>query len=319
MSFDPEKIEARIDRAVTADITLDGEQAGIAIKRLIDAMEVAKVMALSKQAIPAFMRNEPGLCYAAVVRAVRWMVDPYFVAEQMYIVQNRGEEKIAFQAQLVVAIINAHAPVQGRIRIKYEGEGDTRVGIAYAIPKGETEPVEYRTPTLGSLKAARGKNDRGQLKGSPLYETDPDQQLFYYAARGLCRRYFPEVLAGVYDPDELEQARDVTPVAPAKPALADRLKNRAAGGRGFDPHHIERTAREATGATTLEAEPVVAHIGATAPEAAETAAGATSTDPSERPSISENATADGGSQAEPAAKARPNARTRGKNRRTGRG
>jgi hypothetical protein len=35
---------------------------GVAPQRLIDAMEIAKVMAVSKQAVPAFMRGEPGIC-----------------------------------------------------------------------------------------------------------------------------------------------------------------------------------------------------------------------------------------------------------------
>lgn len=252
MAFDVEAIEKRIDRSITGSIEVGGDGEGIAIKHLVDAMEVAKVISTSKQAIPPFMRGEPGLCYAAVVRAVRWRMDPYFVCENMYLVNNKGEEKVAFMAQLIVAVINAHAPIQGRIRVRYEGKGDERYAVCYAIPRGEKDAVEYETPTLGELKAVRGTNERGQLKGSPLYISDPDQQLWYYGARGLCRRYFPEVLGGVYDRDEFEDVKDVTP----KPStgLVARLEaaNEKASKRkrrGFDPDHVEREAGNVIDAT----------------------------------------------------------------------
>lgn len=241
MAFDIGKIEEKIDKVVTGSIELSDEGSGIAIKRLVDAMEVAKMMSMSKQAIPSFMRGEPGLCYACVVRAVRWRMDPFFVAEMSYLVNNKGEEKIAFMAQLINAVINAWAPVDGRLRARYEGEGDSRVCVVYGVPKGEKEPLEYRTPTLKSLIEARGRNDYGKLKGSPLYETDPDQQLWYYGSRAFCRKYFPEVLGGVYDGEEFEpvEPKDVTP---ARETLAQRLKGqkRIASSRGFDADHVAR-------------------------------------------------------------------------------
>src|SRR3954468_23444164 len=98
-----DKIEERIDRVATAAIEISDEGSGIEIKRLIDAMEVAKLMSISGPAIPLYMRGNPGICYAIVVRAVRWRMDPFFVAEQSYLVKNpkNGEEKIAFQAQRI--------------------------------------------------------------------------------------------------------------------------------------------------------------------------------------------------------------------------
>lgn len=241
MAFDLNKIEEKIDRVVTGGIELVDDGSGIAIKRLVDAMEVAKMMAMSKQAVPSFMRGEPGLCYAAVVRAVRWGMDPFFVAEMSYLVNNKGEEKIAFMAQLVIAVINARAPLQKKLRVVYSGEGEEMRATVYGLPKGQTEELDYETPTLKELKAARGKNDYGKLKGSPLYETDPKQQLWYYGARGFCRRHFPEVLAGVYDVDEFEpvEPKDVTP---ERGTLTQRLKNqkRIASARGFDAAHVAR-------------------------------------------------------------------------------
>ena len=247
MAFDVGKIEEKIDRVVTGAIELSDEGSGIAIKRLVDAMEIAKLMSISGPAIPSFMRGNPGLCYAAVVRAVRWGMDPFFVAEMSYLVNNKGEEKVAFMAQLIVAVINARAPLEKKLRPIYSGEGEDMICTVYGVPKGEKEALDYETPTLKALMAARGKNDYGKLKGSPLYENDPKQQLWYYAARGFCRRHFPHVLAGVYDGDEFEpvEPKDVTP---QREGLSARLKHqkRIASPRGFDAEHVARETQQVT-------------------------------------------------------------------------
>lgn len=243
MAFDISKIEDKIDKVVTGGIELSDEGSGIAIKRLVDAMEVAKLMSIAGPAIPSFMRGNPGLCYAAVVRAVRWGMDPFFVAEMSYLVNNKGEEKVAFMAQLIVAVINARAPLQKKLWPVYSGEGDQMICTIYGLPKGQTEELDYETPKLGDLIKARGKNDYGKVKGSPLYENDAKQQLWYYGARGFCRRHFPEVLAGVYDGDEFEpvEPKDVTPV-PERGTLSQRLgkQKRIASNKGFDADHIDR-------------------------------------------------------------------------------
>ncbi len=238
-----DKIEERIDRVVTGGIELSDEGSGIEIKRLIDAMEVAKLMAISGPAIPLYMRGNPGICYAIVVRAVRWRMDPFFVAEQSYLVKNpkNGEEKIAFMAQLINAVINARAPLQKKLWAVYSGEGESMMATIYGLPKGQTDPLDYETPTLKELIAVKGRNDYGNVKGSPLYDHDPKQALWYYAARAFCRRHFPEVLAGVYDGDEFEpvEPKDVTP---EKSTLSERLskQKRIASPRGFNADHVSR-------------------------------------------------------------------------------
>ena len=249
-----DKIEERIDRVVTGAIELSDAGFGIEIKRLVDAMEVAKLMAISGPAIPLYMRGNPGICYAIVVRAVRWGMDPFFVAEMSYLVKNpkTGEEKIAFMAQLIVAVINARAPLQKKLWAVYSGEGDAMLATIYGLPKGQTDALDYETPTLKKLIDIKGRNDYGNVKGSPLYDNDPKQALWYYGARGFCRRHFPEVLAGIPDGDDFEpvEPKDVTP---EKQTLSQRLskQKRIASPRGFDADHVSRE-------TTLVPDPVQA-------------------------------------------------------------
>lgn len=279
MSFDPAKIEAKIDHAVTAGIAIDDDGFGLDMKTLSDAMEFAKVMALSKQAIPAFMRNEPGLCMSIVTRSLRWRLDPFFVAEQAYLTVNprSKEEKIAFMSQLFNAIINKAEPLilAGKLRVRYTGEGMDYKAIIYGTPRGEVEPIEYETPTLGQRIKKIGRNDGGFLKGSPLYDDDPSQALWYYGSRAFIRRYFPHVLAGAYSNEDMQEAgfvnmRDVTPRdqttadQPQVSGLIERLKsNRRATAGGFNADTVAAEAAKAHGkhhhegealsdATTLE-------------------------------------------------------------------
>ncbi|WP_199784215.1 recombinase RecT, partial [Cronobacter dublinensis] len=55
------------------------------------------------------------------------------------------------------------------------------------------------------------------VRNSPLWEQDPRQQLAYLCTKRWARLHAPDVLLGVYTPDELEERprveRDITPPA----------------------------------------------------------------------------------------------------------
>jgi RecT family len=111
--------------------------------------------------------------------------------------------------------------------------------------KGEDKPHEYTSEKLGKKIADIGENDRGILRGSPLWKTDPEVQLTYSAVRQWCRLHSPETLLGVYTPEEIQDSEpvDVTP----KPleALAQRLRETSKkGGRGFSDTILEGEAKE---------------------------------------------------------------------------
>jgi hypothetical protein len=131
-------------------------------------------------------------------------LSPYAVANKSYAVNDR----LAFESQLIQAVILQRAPIKGRLRVHYRGEGAARVCHVSAELK-DGELVDYTSPPFGDITP----------KNSPLWKSDPDQQHYYYSARALCRRHFPDVLLGIYARDELEdsprigpdRARDVTP------------------------------------------------------------------------------------------------------------
>ncbi|ECY5339614.1 recombinase RecT, partial [Salmonella enterica subsp. enterica serovar Kentucky] len=72
------------------------------------------------------------------------------------------------------------------------------VGVrAYATLKGESEPREL----ILMLSQA-------QVRNSTLWASDPRQQLAYLAVKRWARLYCPDVILGVYTPDELEERNE---------------------------------------------------------------------------------------------------------------
>lgn len=254
MAFDVQKIEDKIDKTAAGSMTVDMELGGLRIQTMMEVMEFAKLMSVSGAAVPSHLRGNPGACLAVCTRALRWGMDPFGVAEKTYLVNNKGEERIAYESQLIHAVIEARAPLKGRLRFEIIGEGDERTCKVWGTFKGEIEPHAYLSGKLATLRPA--KNEYGKVKGSPLWESQPEVQLFYSASRQWARLYAPDILLGVYSVDELEQgaeaARDVTPV---KQSLRERLKaKRRDGARGFDHDHVEREAAVAkNGGVTIEA------------------------------------------------------------------
>jgi hypothetical protein len=149
---------------------------------------------------------------AITMQALRWEMDPFMVASKSYNVKDL----IAYEAQLVAAVVNTRAPIAKRPVYEYTGEGDTRQCIV-SCEMLDGSIKTYESPMLGKITT----------KNSPLWKADPDQQLGYFSIRSWARRHTPEVILGVYTPDEAEQfsgpdnARDVTP---AQPTVMARLK-----------------------------------------------------------------------------------------------
>ena len=197
-----EIIERRINPEAAGAISI-GETGNITPQNMAGLMEFAKLMAISQVAIPKHLRDNPGACLAVCIQASEWEMSAFAVANKSYSVNDR----LAYESQLVNAVILRRAPIVGRFKVEYSGTGDTRrCKVSAKLKDGEI--VEYESPEFSKITT----------KNSPLWKSDPDQQLFYFSSRSMCRRHFPDVMLGVYTEDELEpQIRNVTPQAPALP------------------------------------------------------------------------------------------------------
>lgn len=208
-----ERIASRIDTGIAGGLQVSSQAGGVAFANAGQALEFAKMMAIGGVAIPKHLRGNPGACLAVVIQAIEWKLSPFAVANKSYSVNDR----LAYESQLIQAVILQRAPIRGRFKVEYRGEGDQRICRVWAELQDGGEIVDYESPPFGKITP----------KNSPLWKSDPDQQHFYYSGRALCRRHFPDVLLGVYARDEVEdvagdpeQARDITP--PPK-SLAGKL------------------------------------------------------------------------------------------------
>ena len=182
-------IENRIDKALAGNIEVSFQSGGIAFRNMSDVMEFSKIMAVAEQAVPKHCRGNPGLCLSITLDAIGFDMSPFAVANKSYVVNDR----VSYESQLIHAVIERRAPIVGRLRHKFNGEGAGRTCTVWATAEGETEPLEYTSPRIGDIKP----------KNSPLWTTKPDLQLYYNTTRDWARVYFPDVILGVYSKDEL--------------------------------------------------------------------------------------------------------------------
>lgn len=232
---DLERIEAKLDRAAAGAVAISDNMGGIAFTNMAEVMEFSKLLSLSGTAMPKHLRGNPGGCLAVTIQALEWRMSPISVANQSYEVSD----KIAYMSQLIHAVVEARAPLQQRLRSRYEGEGDKRKCIVIGHFKGEATPVEYASPEFGKITP----------KNSPLWKTDPDQQQWYFSVRAFARRYCPDVLLGIYSEDELPEtggADTAVDITPKQPAIAGRLQGKTKAKRGFSAEHVDQQTTPAT-------------------------------------------------------------------------
>lgn len=174
-----------------------------------ECLDFATVMAKSDFAIPPKFRGNPGACLAVTIQASRWGADPFGVIQKAYVTKSKdGSERIAYEAQLVAAVVNTRAPLHGRLELIYSGDGATRRVKVIGTFRDTGETREIETPMVGKIT----------VKNSPLWVSDPDQQLAYYGMRAWGRRWVPEVLLGIYTPEELQEEALVDQPRPVRQA-----------------------------------------------------------------------------------------------------
>lgn len=209
----PDTVESRA--LAMAEAPRDRKGAPLLPAPMEKLREVAHAIAYSAIANPDFQVEKVGAekaearSLAVAYQAARWGMDPMAVASQAYVTPVKGGgEKMAYQAQLIAALVHRSPMLTGRLKYEFFGSGAQRYVRVTGKVKGVKQPLEYVSPTIGQIK----------VKNSPLWFTDPDQQLAYYGARAWARRHMQEALMGVYAVEEMIQ-EEVTVVD-----AAERLK-----------------------------------------------------------------------------------------------
>lgn len=182
----------------------------------------AETMAAGTVTVPKHLQKQPSDCLAVAMQAAQWGMNPFAVAQKTHLVNGT----LGYEAQLVNAVLQSSGAIAGRFHYEYQGQGpqlSCRVG---AIPKGEAEVVWGEWLCISDVTT----------KNSPLWKTNPKQQLGYLQVKNWGRAYAPGAILGVYTPDELEliPEREINPMpasaqgtSSAEPVKTS-LKNRRA-------------------------------------------------------------------------------------------
>lgn len=173
----------------------------------------ATLMADSKATVPQHLAGEPADCLAVTMQAAQWGMNPFAVAQKTHVVNGT----LGYEAQLVNAVVSSSNLLSTRLNYRWDGDWSKVNGksdkspsltvTVSAVLKGEAEPREL---TISMAQAG--------VRNSPLWEQDPRQQLAYLCVKRWARLHAPDVLLGVYTPDELQETtprveRDITPAA----------------------------------------------------------------------------------------------------------
>ncbi len=154
------------------------------------AIRLAEMMSTSRL-VPAHLQKSPGDCLMVVELAMRFRMSPFAVAQCTSVIQG----KMMLEGKLVAAAVNtAPGVLEGRLAYDFSGVNDTRAVTVRGTMLGETEPREMTV----TLKEAKTTN--------ALWTKQPDQQLVYFGTRAWARRHAPEVMLGVYSPEEFPAA-----------------------------------------------------------------------------------------------------------------
>ncbi|WFA31428.1 recombinase RecT [Klebsiella pneumoniae] len=194
----------------------------------------ATLMADSKATVPAHLAGKPADCLAVTMQAAQWGMNPFAVAQKTHVVNGT----LGYEAQLVNAVVSSSSLLATRLNYKWDGDWSKVSGktdkspsltvTVWATLKGESEP---RTLTISMAQSG--------VRNSPLWEQDPRQQLAYLCVKRWARLHAPDVLLGVYTPDELQEAaprveRDITPPTSTAAGMNQLINSHP------DQHHEEK-------------------------------------------------------------------------------
>lgn len=194
---------------------------------------LADVMAKGVTTVPKHLQGNLGDCMAVVMQAMNWNMNPFAVAQKTHLVNGT----LGYEAQLVIAVLNSSPLLATRLDFEWFGQwigvkkDDTSAdrGVrVHATLRGESTPrvIEITMAQVGSVR------------NSPNWANDPRQQIAYLAAKRWGRLHAPDVILGVYTPDELQDGADMGIGRPPANASATQIAAAAAA-------KVERTDKHA--------------------------------------------------------------------------
>lgn len=185
------------------------------------AFRMAELMASGRATVPKHLQGSVADCMAVTLQALQWNMSPFAVAQKTHLVNGT----LGYEAQLVNAVLQSTGAIVGEFEYEYDGEGDRMRCRVGAIPRGKKTVVWGEWLGVNTVTT----------KNSPLWKTNPKQQIGYLQVKNWARMYKPGAILGVYTADELADhtptekhmgpADVVQPAAPAHYPAVEFDKN----------------------------------------------------------------------------------------------
>jgi len=187
-------------------------------------IRMAEMMAGGKSTVPAHLQKNPADCMAVVLQAMQWGMLPHIVAQKTHIVNGT----LGYEAQLVNAVVQESGCITGRFHYEYRGNSPTMECRVGAVIRGEREITWSEWLNEAKVKT----------KNSPLWTTNPRQQMGYMQVKNWARLYAPGAILGVYTPDEFDAppprnmgtVQEVTQPEPLHAGLLESAQSAAEDG-----------------------------------------------------------------------------------------
>lgn len=215
------------DLAVAPAATEAPQNAGSTFAMMMNGDMMTRVMAFADMmakgvvTVPKHLRGKPADCLAVCLQAMRWNMDPYAVAMKTHLVNDN----LGYEAQLVIAVVQNSGAIVGAFKYEHQGAGQDLMCRVGAVLRGE------QSITWGPWL----RNGDVTVRNSPLWKTNPAQQLGYRQAANWARLYCPGAILGVYTVGELEDM----PAIAKDMGAAEVVQGATAGAKALTPEQLD--------------------------------------------------------------------------------
>lgn len=213
----------------------------------------AQALSQAKGFVPQHLAGQTQACFAVLLTAANWRMDPYMVAGGTYATPGG---KIGFEGKLIHAVLEQTGKLDGGIEYKPYGDWDKVQGKFKLIDnrsgKGKFPApdwpqdaekglgIEIVAKLKGEKKARSFKMELRQAfpRNSTLWATDPRTQLGYLAIRRFASSQVPHLffgVPGVVVEDGQEPMVDITPYAPENAPGGDKPREEDYQREAADP------------------------------------------------------------------------------------
>jgi len=166
-----------------------------------EAIRLAELMARGGL-IPDHLKDNPANCLLIVEQSLRWGMSSFAVAQCTSVIRGR----LMFEGKLVAAVVNALGDLEASLDYEYSGAGPSRECRVFGKKRGETKERSVSVVF------------RDVSTSQDCWKKQPDQQLAYAGSRVWARRHSPELMLGVYSPEEFVDAQEAVILPPSRDA-----------------------------------------------------------------------------------------------------